>query len=78
MTTNLVINVLVDPEEGASKYLAVDRIGCCDVQFDGGVWNTILEYLGCCERCVRCREIAGRKVVGQVGQLGGLVGRYGR
>lgn len=47
--TDLVIDELVDPEEGATEDLAVDRIGCCDMQFDGGVRNTILEYLGCCE-----------------------------
>lgn len=78
MTTNLVIDVIVDPEEGATKDLAVDGIGCCDVQLDSGVRNTILDYLGRCERGVRSGELVSRKVVGQGGQLSGFVGRRGR
>lgn len=78
MTTNLVIDELVDPEEGAPKDLAVDRISRCDVQFDCGVWNTKVEYVGCYERGVRSRELVGRGIVGQGGQPRDCVGRHGR
>lgn len=73
-TTDPVIDVFVDSQEGASKELAVDRICCCNVQFDGGVRNTIVKYLGCCERVVRIREPMSRKIVGYSRQPGNFVG----
>ena len=73
MTTNLVIDKFVDPEEGTTKDLAVDRISCCDVQFDCGVRDTIVEYL-----TIRSCQFDSGKVVGLGGQSGDFVGRYGR
>lgn len=67
VTTDLVIDKFMDPEESASKDLAVDRISGSDVQFDGGVRDTINEYLGCCERVVRSRISVSREVAGQGG-----------
>ena len=77
-TSDLVIDVFVDSQEGSSKELAVDRICCCNLQFDGGVRNTIVEYLGCCERGARIHELRSREVVGQSGQPGNFVGWYRR
>ena len=78
VTTDLVVDKFVDPQEGASKDLAVDRIGCCDVQLDGRVRNTKFEYLGCCKRGVRTWRPLSRKVVGQGRHLGDSVGRSGK
>lgn len=47
LTTDLVVDRTTDPEEGAVKNLGADRIYYCDVQFDGGMRNTILS---CCEK----------------------------
>ena len=52
VTTDPVIDKFVDPQEVASKDLAVNSICCRDVQLDGGMRNTIAENLSCCQRSI--------------------------
>ena len=78
VTNDLVIDEFVDPEEVATNVLAVDRTGCCDVQFDSGARNTIIEYLRCYERGVRSCGPVRSNIPGHGRQLADFAGRCGR